>query len=439
MKVYFVSLGCDKNLVDSEHMLGLISSEYEITDDLSEAEIAVVNTCAFIKDAKEESVNTILELAELKSSNLKFLVITGCLSQRYYKDLEKLIPEIDGFIGISSVNNILEDLNKVVNKEKVFDFPSIDNPQNIIGKRYVTPPFHTSYLKIAEGCDKKCTYCSIPSIRGAYRSVPMEELISEANQLVSGGVTELILVAQETTVYGVDLYGRKCLCDLITKLSNIRDLKWIRIMYCYPEEIDDELIKVIKDNPKVCHYLDIPIQHSDDKILQKMGRRTSHDDLIKVIRKLRENIPDIALRTSLISGFPGETQKEFENLVTFVKEIRFDHLGVFTYSREEDTLAYGFEGHVTEKVKKQRQSVIMKTQAEISLDKNSKLVGKVFDCIIEGYDSSEEVYVGRIYRDAPDVDGLVFISAKRELISGSFVTVLITDYNEYDLIGEIKE
>lgn len=439
MKVYFVSLGCDKNLVDSEHMLGRISEKYEITDVPEEADIAVVNTCAFIKDAKEESVNTIIELAGLKDLNLKHLFITGCLSQRYHEDLDELIPEIDGFVGISATDSIVEDIDKVISsEEKLFDFPDINEPQNITNKRYITPPYHTSYLKIAEGCDKNCTYCSIPMIRGKFRSIPMEELVKEADYLAKNGVTEIILIAQETTVYGQDLYGKKSLPELVAKISQIEELKWIRIMYCYPEEIDDEFIDMIANNDKVCHYLDIPIQHSSDFILQRMGRKTSSKDLYTIINKLRDRIPDIALRTSLITGFPGETEEDFENLIKFVKDIEFDRLGVFTYSREEGTLAYSFKNQVPQKIKNSRRKQIMELQSEISENKNSKMVGKVLEAIIDGYDPENDVFVGRLYKDAPDVDGVVFISNAHSLISGDYVKVLITDYNEYDLIGELQ-
>lgn len=437
MKIYFVSLGCDKNLVDSEHMLGRLSKKYEITNEPLEADIAIVNTCAFIRDAKEESINTIIELSGLKTENLKHLFITGCLSQRYHEDLEGLIPEIDGFVGISATDRIVEDIDRVVEGEKVMDFPDINEPQSISSVRYMTPPYHTAYLKIAEGCDKHCTYCSIPLIRGKFRSIPMEELLNEADYLAKNGVSELILIAQETTVYGTDLYGKKSLVELVEKLSEIEELKWIRLMYCYPEEIDDELIDLIASNPKVCHYLDIPIQHSSDLILQKMGRRTSRKDLVDIISKLRSKVPDIALRTSLIAGFPGETEKEFADVLKFVKQIKFDRLGVFAYSREEGTPAYKFKNQVPQKIKKERKKAIMELQSEISDKKNSKMVGKKITVIIDGFDPDNNVFVGRSYKDAPDVDGVVFIKGGTNLMSGDFVKVKITDYNEYDLIGEI--
>ena len=436
MKVYFVSLGCDKNLVDSEHMLSDISTEYEIIDNPEEADIAIVNTCAFIKDAKEESINTILELAELKKKKLKYLVIAGCLAQRYSDELKDLIPEIDAFLGISAIDSILKDLKKLSKKKKLFDLPDINAKQNASGKRFISPPFHYSYLKIAEGCDKNCTYCSIPSIRGSYRSVPMEDLLKEAEYLAKNNISELILVAQETTLYGVDLYGKKSLGDLLSKLSLIDGIKWIRIMYCYPEEIDDDLIKAIKDNPKVCHYLDIPIQHSNDRILQMMGRRTSHKDLVSIIKKLRKEIPDIALRTSLIAGFPTESDEEFDDLCKFVKDIKFDRLGVFSYSKEENTLASKMKGQVKASVKKQRQKALMEIQREVSLKRNKKLLNKTFEAIIDGYDSNEGFYTARLYSDAPDIDGCVFIESEEKYMSGDFVKVKITDYSEYDLIGE---
>ncbi len=437
MKVYFASLGCDKNLVDSEHMLADISKEHKIVDDPSECDLAIVNTCAFINDAKEESINTILKLAEYKESNLKYLMVTGCLAQRYYDDLKELIPEIDAYVGISAVGNILEDINKLSKKKTLVDMPDINAARNASGDRFFTPPYHYSYLKIAEGCDKNCSYCSIPKIRGSFRSVPMEELLKEAEFLAKNCVSELILVAQETTVYGKDLYGKKSLAELVNKLTEIKGIRWVRLMYCYPEEIDDDLIELIKNNPKVVHYLDIPIQHSSDRILQKMGRRTSKKDIEDLIKKLRKNIPDISLRTSLIVGFPTETDEEFDELCAFVKKARFDRLGVFTYSREEGTLAYSFKPQVKSQVKKQRRDALMKIQKEISLKRNRSFVKKELDAVIEGYDTSENVYVARLYCDAPDVDGCVFIESDKELLSGSFVKVKITGYSEYDLIGEI--
>ena len=437
MKLYFVSLGCDKNLVDSEHMLADISTEYEITDDALEADIAIVNTCAFIKDAKEESINTILELSRLKEENLKYLVITGCLAQRYYDDLKELIPEIDGFLGISAFSNILDDLKRIRDKEKIFDIPDINENQHASGRRFLNPPFHYSYLKIAEGCDKNCSYCSIPSIRGSYRSVPMEELIKEAEFLAANYVKELILVAQETTVYGVDLYGKKSLVELVEKLSGIEGIEWIRLMYCYPEEIDDDLINLIKNNRKVCHYLDIPIQHASDRILQKMGRRTSKKDIVSLIKKLRKEIPDISLRTSLITGFPTESEEEAEELLKFVKDIKFDRLGVFTYSKEENTLAASFKPQIKESVKKQRQKAIMEAQREISLKRNKSFISKEVEVIIEGYNTEEGFYTARMYADAPDIDGCVFIESDDNYLSGTFLKVRITDSSEYDLIGEI--
>ncbi|MBR5067125.1 MAG: 30S ribosomal protein S12 methylthiotransferase RimO [Lachnospiraceae bacterium] len=437
MKVYFASLGCDKNLVDSEHMLADISSEYEIVSAPEEADIAIVNTCAFIKDAKEESINLILELAEYKKDNLKYLVVTGCLAQRYYEDLKELIPEIDVFLGISAIPNILDDLKRVSDKEKIFDIPDNNLKQNASGRRFLNPPYHYSYLKIAEGCDKKCTYCSIPSIRGSYRSVPMDELIKEAEFLADNYVKELILVAQETTVYGVDLYGKKSLVELVNKLSEIEGIEWIRLMYCYPEEIDDDLIELLKNNSKVCKYLDMPIQHASDRILQKMGRRTSKKEITSLIKRLRKEVPGIAIRTSLITGFPTETDEEAEELCEFITKNKFDRLGVFTYSKEEGTLASSFKPQIKESIKKQRQKKLMEIQREISIKRNLSFVNKKFTAIIDGYNSEDGFYVARLYSDAPDIDGTVFIECEEEYLSGTFVKVKITDCSEYDLFGEI--
>ncbi|MBR5917389.1 MAG: 30S ribosomal protein S12 methylthiotransferase RimO [Lachnospiraceae bacterium] len=437
MKVYFASLGCDKNLVDSEHMLADISSEYEIVSAPEEADIAIVNTCAFIKDAKEESINLILELAEYKKDNLKYLVVTGCLAQRYYEDLKELIPEIDVFLGISAIPNILDDLKRVSDKEKIFDIPDNNLKQNASGRRFLNPPYHYSYLKIAEGCDKKCTYCSIPSIRGSYRSVPMDELIKEAEFLADNYVKELILVAQETTVYGVDLYGKKSLVELVNKLSEIEGIEWIRLMYCYPEEIDDDLIELLKNNSKVCKYLDMPIQHASDRILQKMGRRTSKKEITSLIKRLRKEVPGIAIRTSLITGFPTETDEEAEELCEFITKNKFDRLGVFTYSKEEGTLASSFKPQIKESIKKQRQKKLMEIQREISIKRNLSFVNKKFTAIIDGYNSEDGFYVARLYSDAPDIDGTVFIECDEEYLSGTFVKVKITDCSEYDLFGEI--
>ncbi|MBP5530218.1 MAG: 30S ribosomal protein S12 methylthiotransferase RimO [Lachnospiraceae bacterium] len=437
MKVYFASLGCDKNLVDSEHMLADISKEYEIVSAPEDADIAIVNTCAFIKDAKEESINTILELAEYKKDNLKYLVVTGCLAQRYYEDLKELIPEIDVFLGISAISNILEDLKRISDKEKIFDIPDNNLKQSASGRRFLNPPYHYSYLKIAEGCDKKCTYCSIPSIRGSYRSVPMEELIKEADFLAENYVKELILVAQETTVYGVDLYGKKSLVELVNRLSEIEGIEWIRLMYCYPEEIDEDLLNLLKENKKVCKYLDMPIQHASDRILQKMGRRTSKKEITDLIKRLRKEIPGIAIRTSLITGFPTESDEEAEELCDFIKKNKFDRLGVFTYSKEEGTLAASFKPQIKESIKKQRQKKLMEIQREISIKRNLSFVNKKFTAIIDGYNFEEGFYVARLYSDAPDIDGTVFIESDDEYLSGAFVKVKITDCSEYDLFGEI--
>ena len=437
MKIYFVSLGCDKNLVDSEHMLSELQEDYEIVDSIEECDIAIVNTCAFIKDAKEESINTILSLAEQKNNNIKKLVITGCLAQRYYKDLTDLIPEIDGYIGISALNNIKEDMKKIIEGEKLYDLPDINEKQHASAKRYINPPFHTSYLKIAEGCDKRCTYCAIPQFRGTYRSIPMNRLVKTARELVSDGVRELILVAQETTVYGTDLYGEKKLPELLHRLAEIEELQWIRLLYCYPEEITDELIETIAVEPKVLSYIDMPLQHTEDHVLQRMGRRLTKEGLKNLVRRLRDRIPDIVLRTTLIAGFPGETEEEHQALMETLDELEFDRVGVFPYSKEEGTIAAEMPDQIDPEVKERYRDEIMELQQEISFDKNEALVGSNMDVLIEGYLPEEDVYVARTYRDAPDVDGLVFVSADRELISGEILHARITGAAEYDLTAEI--
>ena len=438
MNIFFISLGCDKNLVDSEVMLGLIREKgFHLTNEEQEADIIVVNTCCFINDAKEESINTILEMAEYKKNGkLKGLIVTGCLAQRYKNDIMKEIPEVDALLGTSSYDAISEVIDKVLEGEKAESFKDLNGLSNVEINRVNTTGGYFSYLKIAEGCNKHCTYCIIPKIRGDYRSVPMEKLIKEAEFLAEGGVKELILVAQETTVYGVDLYGKKALPELLHKLCNINGIEWIRLQYCYPEEITDELIDVIKTEPKICHYLDIPIQHASDDILKRMGRRTNQKELRDLIAKLRKEIPDIALRTSLITGFPGETEEDHEELKTFVKEMRFERLGVFIYSKEEDTPAAKMKDQVLKKVKVSRQKELMKIQQSIAFEHAKSMIGKEIKVMIEGKLPEEGVYIGRTQMDAPNVDGYIFVHTSDELMSGDFVDVLVMEAKDYDLIGK---
>ena len=441
MKILFVSLGCDKNLVDTEVMLGMLTGKgYSITDDENEADVVVINTCCFIGDAKEESINNILEMAELrKSGQIKALIVTGCLAQRYKEEIQTEIPEVDAIIGTTAIDTIVETLEGVLAGQSHNHIEDINLPPVYDKKRIVTTGGHYAYLKIAEGCDKRCSYCIIPKVRGNYRSIPMESLIAEAKQLVEFGAKELILVAQETTLYGKDLYGEKSLPKLLPELCRIDGLYWIRILYCYPEEITDELIETIRTEEKVCHYLDIPIQHASDNILKRMGRRTNQQELRDMIAKLRERIPDICLRTTLITGFPGETQEDHEELMAFVDEMEFDRLGVFTYSAEEDTPAATFDDQIDEELKKDRQAEIMELQQEIAFEKAQDAVGRTVLAIIEGKLPDEHAYAARTYMDAPGVDGLVFVQTSAELMTGDFVKVKITGSYEYDLIGEIVD
>ncbi len=441
MKLFFISLGCDKNLVDSEYMLGMLQADgIEITNDETEADVIVINTCCFIGDAKEESIQTILEMAEYKKAgSLKGLIVTGCLGQRYQNEIEDEIPEVDAVLGTNSYDSIVEALHQVMDGKRYKNFKELKGLPVIRNKRRLTTGGHYAYLKIAEGCNKHCTYCIIPKIRGEYRSVPMEELLSQAEELVSLGVKELILVAQETTLYGTDLYGKKSLGRLLDKLNEIKGLFWIRILYCYPEEIDDDLIDAMLRNDKVCHYLDMPIQHSSDEILKRMGRKTNREAIVGMIGNLRKKIPDLCIRTTLICGFPGETEAMHEELMRFINEMEFDRLGAFAYSPEEGTPAESYPGQVDEETKLRWQEEIMELQQEISFDKNEELKGKECMAFIEGKVADENAYVGRTYRDAPDVDGYVFINTQETLMTGDFVKVKITGAYEYDLIGEIAE
>ncbi len=440
MNIYFISLGCDKNLVDSENMLGILQENgYRITNEEQEADIIIINTCCFINDAKQESINTILEMAEYKKAgSLKALIVTGCLAQRYKEEILTEIPEVDALLGTSSFHEILKVMDEILNGGKQTCFEDLDQLPKTNNKRMLTSGTYSTYLKIAEGCDKHCTYCIIPQVRGNYRSVPLEDLINEAKYLAEQGVKELILVAQETTLYGVDLYKEKSIPKLLKELCKIDGIEWIRIMYCYPEEITDELIETIKQEPKICRYLDIPIQHANDRILKLMGRRTSKEDLIGIITKLRYHIPDIVLRTTLITGFPTETDAEHEEVLEFVKNMQFERLGVFTYSKEDQTPASKLKPQVTAKVKKQRQKDIMKLQQSIVFNHTSELIGKQYQVLVEGKIADEDcVYIGRTYMDAPSVDGFLFVRSDRELISGDMIEAKVTGAKGYDLIGEI--
>ena len=439
MNVLFISLGCDKNLVDSEVMLGLLDAKgYRIVDDEQEADIIVINTCCFIHDAKEESIRTILEMAEYKKEGrLKALIVTGCLAQRYQQEILKEIPEVDAVVGTASYDRILRVIEEALAGDGRVELADVDSLPLVDEKRLLTTGGHYAYLKIAEGCDKHCTYCIIPKIRGNYRSVPMERLMKEAEELAEQGVKELILVAQETTLYGKDLYGERSLHRLLEGLCKIRGIRWIRLLYCYPEEIYDELIQVIKKEKKICHYLDLPIQHASDEILKRMGRKTSREQLEKIIWKLREEIPDITLRTTLITGFPGETKEQHEELMEFIDEMEFDRLGVFTYSPEEDTPAGDMPDQIPEEVKEERRAELMELQQEIAFDQAEEMTGREVLVMVEGKVVDEDAYVGRTYRDAPNVDGLIFIHTEEELMSGDFARVKVAGALEYDLIGEL--
>lgn len=442
MKLLCVSLGCDKNLVDTEMMLGLLNKDgYTFTDDEYDADVIVINTCCFIGDAKEESVNTILEMAQRKvDAKCKALIVTGCLAQRYKQEIIDEIPEVDGILGTSTYDEISHVLAEALGgKEHVQRFHELDELPEVETERILTTGGHYAFLKIAEGCDKHCTYCIIPSLRGNYRSVPMERLVKEAERLAERGVKELILVAQETTLYGVDLYGEKSLPKLLKSLCRISGIQWIRIQYCYPEEITDELIQTIKEEEKVCKYLDLPIQHASDRILKRMGRRTTKAQLQEIVEKLRREIPDIALRTTLISGFPGETPEDHEELMEFVDEMEFQRLGVFAYSAEEDTPAAEYPDQVLQEVKEERRDVIMELQQEISYDFSKSMVGKTLEVMIEGKVADENAYVGRTYMDGPGVDGMIFVQTAEELMSGDFARVRVTGAMEYDLIGELED
>ena len=439
MKILFISLGCDKNLVDTEVMLGLLASRgYEMTDDETQADIIVINTCCFIHDAKEESIQNILEMVEYKKTGqVKALIVTGCLAERYRQEIIDEIPEVDEVLGTTAYDQILDAVDAALEGRHSVILSDPDALPLPDTKRLVTTGGHFAYLKIAEGCDKHCTYCIIPKIRGNFRSVPMERLLKEAEELAEQGVKELILVAQETTLYGKDLYGEKSLHKLVKELCKISGIRWIRILYCYPEEITDELIQVMKEEPKVCHYLDLPIQHANDTILKRMGRRTSKQELIDIVGRLRREIPDICLRTTLITGFPGETEEQHEELMDFVDEMEFDRLGVFTYSAEEDTPAASMPDQIDEEVKEERQAELMELQQDIAFDNAQDMVGREVLVMIEGKVADENAYVGRTYRDAPNVDGLIFINTDEELLSGDFARVKVTGAVDYDLIGEL--
>ena len=442
MKILFVSLGCDKNLVDTENMLGILKNKgFQFTDDEWEADIIAINTCCFIGDAKQESINTILEMAEhKKDARCKVLVVAGCLAHRYQDEIIKEIPEVDAFVGTSSYDKIADMINSVLEEKGISNFVEDANRMPMVeADRIVTTPGYYEYLKIAEGCDKHCTYCVIPKVRGNFRSFPIEYLVNQTKKLVEGGVKEIILVAQETTLYGVDLYGKKSLPKLLHNLGLIEGLEWIRILYCYPEEINDELIEAIKNEPKVCHYLDMPIQHASDNILKRMGRRTSKQELTDIVAKLRREIPDIALRTTLITGFPGETDVDHEEVMQLIDECEFDRLGVFTYSREEDTVAAQMPDQIDEEIKEKYRDELMQLQQEISADRSAAMIGRIVRVMIEGFIPEDNTYVGRSYKDAPNVDGLVFVECDRELMSGDFIDVKITGSTEYDLIGTIVE
>ena len=441
MNILMVSLGCDKNLCDSETMLGILAERHmNIVNDEHEADVVIVNTCSFIKDAMEESINTLIEMGQLKQENLKYLIACGCLAERYKDELLAEIPEVDAVVGTTAFDKIADVIESLIAKDQKKEFfEPVDRLATSDARRIITSGTFMGYLKIAEGCSKRCTYCIIPKLRGNYRSVPMEKLLAEAENMASQGIKELILVAQETTCYGLDLYGEKRLPELIRKIAEIDGIEWIRLLYAYPEEITDELIETFRDEKKLLPYIDMPIQHCSDAVLKRMGRRTNKASIKEVIGKLRSVRPEIAIRTSLIAGFPGETDADHEELMEFLDEMELTHVGTFTYSREEGTPAFDMVDQVPEEVAERYRDEIMELCMEISTDRNEALIGQTMSVIVEGYSPDEDVYVGRTYMDAPGVDGLCFFTSPYEPISGSIVDVLIEKAGPYDLVGSIVQ
>lgn len=438
IKVGMVSLGCSKNLVDSERMLYKLRQRgYQLVTEPGLADVAVVNTCGFIQSAKEEAIETIIELGKLKNDGtLKKIIVTGCLSERYKEETAELFPEADAVVGIGDNKDIVDILDKVLADERVIHFaPKLD--AELTGERIIsTLPFF-AYLKIAEGCSNCCTYCAIPQIRGKFRSVPIEDVLDEAHWLADNGVTEIVVIAQDTTRYGEDLYGKSMLPELLRSLARIDGLKWIRVLYCYPERITDELLDAIADEEKIVKYLDIPIQHCNEEVLRRMNRHGSYNELKSLIEKIRRKIPDIVLRTTLITGFPGETEEQFTELSEFVQEMKFDRLGCFPYSQEEGTKASEFEGQLDDDVKFHRAEMIMQQQMLISAKNNKSLLGKQLEAVVEGFDQYGECYFGRTKADAPDIDGKIFFMSERHLNIGDYVRIEIVDTLDYDLIGEV--
>lgn len=435
IKIGFVSLGCNKNLCDTENMMGLLAEEgFEITPYPEEAVVIIVNTCGFIGDAKQESINTILEMAEYKNENCKLLVVAGCLAQRYYEDIRKELPEVDVIVGTTAFPEIVDAVREGLSGQKKSYIEDIDKPECENLPRVRTTPEYTAYLKIAEGCDNRCTYCAIPYIRGKYRSRNIESIVSEAQALANDGVKEIIVVAQDTTRYGIDLYGEKKIAELLTKLCKIEKLQWVRIHYSYPEELDDNLIETIKNEPKIVKYLDIPVQHGCDSVLKRMGRKTDRKSIEKLVLKLRTEIPDITLRTSIIAGFPGETEEEFSELCEFLKEVRFDRTGVFAFSCEEGTPASRLKGQLDEDVKEARRDEVMELCQRISLERNEKMIGKILTVMAEGFE--DNLYYGRSGGESIEIDPKIYFGAHRDLSPGDFVQVEIKSADVYDLYGE---
>lgn len=440
LKIALESLGCSKNLVDAEIMMGILNKKgYKLVGEFSEADIIIVNTCGFIESAKQESIDTILELAEYKTNgNLKILIVTGCLAQRYAQELKAEIPEIDAIVGTGSYQNIDEIINGLKEEKQIVSLNDIEFAYNEELPRYISTPSHMAYLKIGEGCDNHCTYCIIPKLRGKYRSRKMEDVIKEAKDLATRGVKELVVIAQDTTKYGCDLYGKEMLPELLEELANIDGLKWIRIMYSYPESITEKLVKVIKKYDNICNYFDMPIQHASNKILKLMNRKTTKEDVLSKIEMIRTHIPDATVRTTIIVGFPGETEEDFKEIVDFAKVVKFDRLGAFAYSREEDTAADKLPNHLEEEVKAERRDALMLVQQGISQELNAKKVGNIYEVLIEEQ-IEDNVYIGRTQGDAEEIDSIVYVKSKNQLNAGDFVTAKINNALEYDLMGDVVD